>query len=66
MNGLNELSTYGAHPKEFDPEQVKPVLNNLDIVFKWYLNYRRTKQILRKDLFRYCRNMKPLPIFSIK
>jgi len=33
-NGLNELSTYGAHPKDFDPEQVKPVLVNLDIIIK--------------------------------
>jgi TolB-like protein len=40
MHGLNELSTYGAHPKEFDPEQVKPVLINLDIIIKWYLKYR--------------------------
>ena len=29
MHGLNELSTYGAHPKDFDPEQVKPVLINI-------------------------------------
>src|SRR5665647_3788649 len=35
MQGLNELSTYGAHPKDFDPEQVKPVLVNLDIIIKW-------------------------------
>lgn len=40
MHGLNELSTYGAHPKDFDPEQVKPVLNNLIIIIKWYLRYR--------------------------
>src|SRR4030042_4060850 len=40
MHGLNELSTYGAHPKEFDPEQVKPVLINLDIILKWYLRYK--------------------------
>jgi len=40
MHGLNELSTYGAHPKDFDPEQVKPVLNNLDIILKWYLKYK--------------------------
>jgi TolB-like protein/Tfp pilus assembly protein PilF len=39
MHGLNELSTYGAHPKDFDPEQVKPVLVNLDIIIKWYLKY---------------------------
>ena len=37
MHGLNELSTFGTHPKDFDPEQVKPVLNNLDIIIKWYL-----------------------------
>jgi TolB-like protein/Tfp pilus assembly protein PilF len=40
MHGLNELSTYGAHPKDFDPEQIKPVLNNLDIIIKWYLKYK--------------------------
>ena len=39
MHGLNELSTYGAHPKDFDPEQVKPVLVNLDKIIKWYLKY---------------------------
>ena len=42
MHGLNELSTYGAHPKDFDPEQVKPVLNNLVIIIKWYLKYKET------------------------
>jgi TolB-like protein len=42
MHGLNELSTYGTHPKDFDPEQVKPVLNNLDIILKWYLKYKET------------------------
>ena len=47
MHGLNELSTYGAHPKDFDPEQVKPVLNNLDIIIKWYLKYKEL-QILSK------------------
>ena len=40
MHGLNEMSTYGAHPKEFDPEQIKPVLVNLDIIIKWYLKYK--------------------------
>ena len=29
MDGLNSLSTFGTHPKDFDPEQVKPVLVNL-------------------------------------
>ena len=42
MHGLNELSTFGTHPKDFDPEQVKPVLNNLYIIIKWYLKYKDT------------------------
>jgi hypothetical protein len=33
------MSTFGTHPKDFDPEQVKPVLNNLDFIIKWYLKY---------------------------
>jgi len=40
MHSLNSLSTFGAHPKEFDPEQVKPVLNNLTTIIKWYLKYK--------------------------
>jgi TolB-like protein len=43
MHGLNELSTFGTHPKEFDPHQVKPVLNNLDIIIKWYLKYKESQ-----------------------
>jgi len=39
MHHLNSLSTFGAHPKDFDPEQVKPVLNNLTTIIKWYLKY---------------------------
>src|SRR5512136_1346150 len=35
MDHLNSLSTYGVHPKEFDPEQVKPVLLNLATIIKW-------------------------------
>jgi TolB-like protein len=42
MHGLNDLSTYGTHPKDFDTEQIKPVLNNLDIIIKWYLKYKET------------------------
>ena len=50
MHGLNELSTYGAHPKDFDPEQVKPVLNNLDIIIKWYLKYKQIVTIDKTDV----------------
>ena len=49
MHGLNSLSTYGAHPKDFDPEQVKPALNNLAIILKWYLRYKGI-EILGKEL----------------
>jgi tetratricopeptide (TPR) repeat protein len=45
MHGLNDLSTYGAHPKAFDPEQVKPVLSNLSIIIKWYLKYKDSQTI---------------------
>ena len=45
MDHLNSISTFGTHPKDFDPEQVKPVLNNLAIIFKWYIKYRDTKTI---------------------
>jgi len=40
MHSLNSLSTYGTHPKDFDPEQVKPALSNLSIILKWYLKYK--------------------------
>ena len=40
MHSLNSMATYGAHPKDFDPEQVKPVLNNLAIIIRWYLRYK--------------------------
>src|SRR4030042_1246950 len=44
MDGLNSLSTYGAHPKKFDPRQVKPVLNNLSSIIEWYLKYKRKEE----------------------
>ena len=42
MDHLNSLATFGTHPKDFDPEQVKPVLSNLAIIIKWYLRYKET------------------------
>jgi Tfp pilus assembly protein PilF/TolB-like protein len=50
MHGLNELSTYGAHPKDFDPEQIKPVLNNLDIIIKWYLKYKNIVMVDKTEV----------------
>jgi TolB-like protein/Tfp pilus assembly protein PilF len=49
MLGVNDLSTYGTHPKEFDPEQVKPVINNLTIIFKWYIKYKGTPIIRQEE-----------------
>lgn len=40
MNGLNDLSTFGTHPKEFDPEQVRPALINLATILKWYMRFK--------------------------
>jgi TolB-like protein len=45
MQSLNSLSTFGSHPKEFDPRQVKPVLNNLATIIEWYLKYKDTQII---------------------
>jgi TolB-like protein len=45
MDNLNSLSTYGTHPKDFDPEQVKPTLSNLAIIIKWYLKYKDKQTI---------------------
>ena len=43
MQSLNSLSAFGAHPKEFDPRQVKPVLNNLITIIEWYLKYKNVE-----------------------
>ncbi len=43
MQSLNSLSTFGAHPKEYEQEQVKPVLNNLATILKWYIKYKTEK-----------------------
>jgi hypothetical protein len=40
MHSLNSLSTFGVHPKEFDPQQIRSVLINLTTILKWYLNYK--------------------------
>jgi TolB-like protein len=59
MHGLNDLSTYGAHPKDFDPQQVKPVLVNLDIIIKWYLKYKEAGiDIKQKPVEEVCQDSK--------
>ena len=68
MHGLNELSTYGTHPKDFDPEQVKPVLNNLDIIIKWYLKYKNIVTVDKTEVDEEKTQLKkePLEQVSIK
>ena len=39
MNNLNRLSTYGAHPKEFSPRQVREALMALCSIMEWYSKY---------------------------
>src|SRR4030043_821528 len=48
MQSLNSLSTFGSHPKEFDPRQVKPVLNNLTTIIEWYLKYKDIQTIVKE------------------
>jgi TolB-like protein len=45
MDHLNTISAYGAHPKDFDPRQIKPVLNNLTIIIEWYQQYKDNQTI---------------------
>ena len=47
MDHLNSLSSYGTHPKDFDPEQVKPVLNNLTTIVKWYVKYKEIGTVIK-------------------
>jgi non-specific serine/threonine protein kinase len=49
MDHLNSLSAYGAHPKDFDPAQVKPVLVNLDISIKWYLKFKNLQSSVKSE-----------------
>jgi hypothetical protein len=58
MHGLNHLSIYDTHPKDFDPEQIKPVLINLDIINKWYLKYKGFQIAGRQKLDVQANNIK--------
>ena len=59
MLNVNSMSTFGAHPKEFELKQIKPVLLNLTAVLEWYLKYMQgqksfieksgTSKEIRKD-----------------
>jgi len=49
MQNLNSLSTFGAHPKDFDPRQVKPVILDLTTVLEWYLTYMETQERVEEE-----------------
>jgi tetratricopeptide (TPR) repeat protein len=65
MHGLNDLSTYGTHPKDFDPEQVKPVLVNLDIIIKWYLKFKQIVTIGRTEIEEEKTRLKEKPLEEV-
>jgi len=46
MQNLNSLSTFGTHPKDFEPRQVKPVLLDLTTVLEWYLKYMEDQELV--------------------
>lgn len=48
MQNLNSLSSFGAHPKDFDPMQVKPVLLDLTTILNWYLKYMEAQPTAEK------------------
>ena len=39
MQNVNNISNYGAHPKEFNPRQVKSTINELATILEWYFEY---------------------------
>jgi len=62
MDHLNSLSTYGTHPKEFDPEQVRPILLNLATIIKWYVKYKDTQTISKATPEEAKDEIKPLDV----
>ena len=49
MQNLNSLSTFGSHPKDFDPRQVKPVLLDLTTILEWYMKYFEAQSTADKE-----------------
>jgi tetratricopeptide (TPR) repeat protein/TolB-like protein len=66
MHSLNSLSTFGTHPKDFDPEQVRPVLVNLEIIIKWYLKYKQIVSIGRTEIEEEKSRLKENPMEEVK
>jgi hypothetical protein len=49
MQNINSLSTFGIHPKDFEPRQVKPVLLDLTTVLEWYLKYIEDQESVKGE-----------------
>lgn len=43
MQNLNSVATFGAHPIEYNPLQVRSALIDLTTVIAWYLEYKNIK-----------------------
>jgi TolB-like protein len=41
MINLNSISTFAAHPKEFNPRQVRTALIDLVTIIEWFFNYKK-------------------------
>lgn len=49
MENLNRLSTYGAHPKDFSPRQVREALLALCSIMEWYVSAGLKPSQTRKE-----------------
>jgi hypothetical protein len=49
MENLNRLSTYGAHPKDFSPIQVREALLALCSIMEWYVSAGMKLSQIRKE-----------------
>lgn len=49
MENLNRLSTYGAHPKDFSPRQVREALLALCSIMEWYVSAGMKLSQMRKE-----------------
>ena len=51
MSNLVRISNYGAHPKDFDPRQVRGALIDLSVVVEWYITTKNIS-ILKTEPFK--------------
>jgi adenylate cyclase len=64
MQNLNSLSTFGAHPKDFDPRQVKPVILDLATIIEWYIKYTRIEELVAEEPVAVQKKRKEQSIFG--